>query len=93
MRLLLAEDERGFSDALVAILEHNNYTVDVVYDGEDAYAYGLSDNYDGIGLYPDEGCTVELSEEAQKINVYKLLRAEYQAKDNQLAAAIEYLTK
>ena len=23
-------------------------TVDAVYDGEDAYAYGLSDNYDGI---------------------------------------------
>lgn len=50
MRLLLAEDERGFSDALVAILEHNNYTVDAVYDGEDAYAYGLADNYDGILL-------------------------------------------
>ena len=53
----------------------------------------LSDNYDGIGLYPDEGCTVELSEEAKKINLYKLLRAEYQAKDNQLAAAVDYLTK
>ena len=50
MRLLLAEDERGFSDALVAILEHNNYTVDAVYDGEDAYTYGLADNYDGILL-------------------------------------------
>ena len=36
------------SDALCAILTHNNYTVDAVYDGEDAYAYGLSDNYDGI---------------------------------------------
>lgn len=59
----------------------------------DFYYPPISDNYDGIGLYPDEGCTVELSEEAQKINVYKLLRAEYQAKDNQLAAAIEYLTK
>lgn len=50
MRLLLCEDERAFSDALCAILEHNNYTVDAVYDGEDAYAYGLSDNYDGILL-------------------------------------------
>lgn len=48
MRLLLCEDERAFSDALCAILTHNNYTVDAVYDGEDAYAYGLSDNYDGI---------------------------------------------
>ena len=50
MRLLLCEDERAFSDALCAILEHNNYTVDAVYDGEDAYAYGLSANYDGILL-------------------------------------------
>ena len=50
MRLLLCEDERAFSDALCAILEHNNYTVDAVYDGEDAYTYGLSDNYDGILL-------------------------------------------
>ena len=53
----------------------------------------ISDNYDGIGIYPDEGCTVELSEEAQKINLYKLLRAEYQAKDDQLTAAVAYLTK
>ena len=50
MRLLLCEDEHAFSDALCTILEHNNYTVDAVYDGEDAYTYGLSDNYDGILL-------------------------------------------
>ena len=36
MRLLLAEDERELSDALVAILKHNNYSVDAVYNGEDA---------------------------------------------------------
>lgn len=30
MRLLLAEDERILSDALVAILTHNNYSVDPV---------------------------------------------------------------
>lgn len=53
----------------------------------------ISDNYDGIGIYPDEGCTVELSEEAQKMNLYKLLRAENQAKDDQLSAAVAYLTK
>ena len=33
MRLLLAEDERALSKALVAILERNNYSVDAVYDG------------------------------------------------------------
>ena len=30
MRLLLAEDERSLSKALVAILQYNNYSVDAV---------------------------------------------------------------
>lgn len=50
MRLLLAEDERELSNALVAILKHNNYSVDAVYDGADALNYGMSENYDGIIL-------------------------------------------
>lgn len=39
MRLLLAEDEKDLSKALVAILQHNHYSVDAVYDGEAALAY------------------------------------------------------
>lgn len=39
MRLLLAEDEKELSKALVAILKHNNYSVDAVYDGKEALAY------------------------------------------------------
>ena len=31
MRLLLAEDEKTLSNALVTILKHNNYSVDAVY--------------------------------------------------------------
>lgn len=50
MRLLLAEDEKEMSNALVAILKHNNYSVDAVYDGADALDFGLSQNYDGIIL-------------------------------------------
>lgn len=50
MRLLLAEDEKELSNALVAILKHNNYSVDAVYDGEEAYEYALAENYDGIIL-------------------------------------------
>lgn len=50
MRLLLAEDEKDLSKALVAILKHNNYSVDAVYDGDDALDYGLCGNYDGIIL-------------------------------------------
>ena len=50
MRLLLAEDEKALSMALTAILERNNYSVDAVYDGEEALAYLDADNYDGVIL-------------------------------------------
>lgn len=50
MRLLLAEDEKDLSKALCAILKHNNYSVDAVYNGQDALDYGLDENYDGIIL-------------------------------------------
>lgn len=50
MRLLLAEDEKDLSKALCAILKHNNYSVDAVYNGQDALDYGLCENYDGIIL-------------------------------------------
>ncbi|TCL55454.1 winged helix family two component transcriptional regulator [Kineothrix alysoides] len=50
MRILLAEDEKELSNALVAILKHNNYSVDPVYNGVDALDYGLSENYDVIVL-------------------------------------------
>ncbi len=36
MNILLAEDERDLSRALVAVLEHNGYSVTAVYDGEAA---------------------------------------------------------
>jgi len=50
MRLLLAEDEKSLSKAVVAILEKNNYSVDAVYDGEEALAYFETGNYDGLIL-------------------------------------------
>ena len=51
MRLLLAEDEEDLSRALVAVLKHNNYSVDAVYDGAEALSYiENSDNYDGVIL-------------------------------------------
>lgn len=50
MRLLVAEDERSLSRALVAILEKNNYSADPVYDGADALAYLEAGNYDGLIL-------------------------------------------
>lgn len=50
MRLLLAEDEKELAHALAAILKRNNYSLDVVYNGEDALAYLETDLYDGAVL-------------------------------------------
>lgn len=50
MRLLLAEDERELSKALAAILKHNNYSVDTVYNGQDALDYLEAENYDAAIL-------------------------------------------
>ena len=50
MRLLLAEDEKALSKALVKILEKNNYSVDAVFNGEDAWAYIDCGNYDAAVL-------------------------------------------
>ena len=46
MRILLAEDEKALSKAIVKIFEKNNYSADAVYDGEDALAYLEMGNYD-----------------------------------------------
>ena len=50
MRLLLAEDEKELSKALCAVLRHNNYSVDAVFNGQDALDYGLCGSYDAIIL-------------------------------------------
>ena len=50
MRLLLAEDEEDLSKALIAVLKHNNYSVDAVYNGQDALDYLETENYDGAIL-------------------------------------------
>ena len=70
MRLLLAEDEKSLSRALVAILQYNHYSVDAVYDGEEALNFLLNGNYDGaildIMMPKKDGITV--LEEFRKIN-------------------------
>ena len=50
MRILLAEDEKALSKALAAILNHNHYSVDAVYNGQDALDYLETDIYDGVIL-------------------------------------------
>ena len=50
MRILLAEDERSLSRAVVALLERSNYAVDAVFDGVEALEYLAAGNYDALIL-------------------------------------------
>ncbi len=50
MKLLYAEDEPVLSEAVVDYLTYHKYIVDAVYNGEDAYDYAVSGEYDGIIL-------------------------------------------
>ena len=101
MRLLLAEDEQALSKALTVILERNNYSVDVAYDGQEVLEYLQTDNYDGVILdimMPKvDGITV-LKEIRKKGNLIPvlLLTAKSEVDDKVLgldAGANDYLTK
>ena len=50
MKLLYAEDERSLSEAVVDILTFHKYTVDAVFDGQDALDYAEMGDYDAIIL-------------------------------------------
>ena len=50
MKLLLADDEPDMIRALSAILTHEGYEVDAVYDGADALEKAASISYDGLIL-------------------------------------------
>ena len=50
MKLLLAEDTKDLNRALSAVLIHEHYDVDSVFDGEEASAYLRSGSYDAIIL-------------------------------------------
>lgn len=50
MRLLVAEDERSLSKALITILEKSGYLADAVYDGAEALEHLKTGNYDGVIL-------------------------------------------
>lgn len=101
MRLLLAEDEKELSRALTVILERSNYSVDAVYDGEEALEYLNSNNYDGLILdimMPRiDGLTVlkRLREKRNPIPVLLLTaKSEVDDKVEGLdAGANDYLTK
>jgi DNA-binding response OmpR family regulator len=50
MKLLLVEDERRLSEALVALLKQHDYQVDAVFDGTTGEQYALAGNYHAIIL-------------------------------------------
>jgi len=101
MRLLLAEDEKELSNALVTILKHNNYSVDAVYDGLEALDYLQAENYDGaildIMMPKMDGLTVlkKLREGGSDLPVL-ILTAKSEIDDRVLgldSGADDYLTK
>ena len=50
MKLLFAEDDRDLSRAVRTLLTRAGYTVDAVYDGQDAIDYAEAGEYDGLIL-------------------------------------------
>ncbi len=101
MRILLAEDEKALSRVLVSIFEKNNYSVDPVYDGEDALAYLQSENYDvavlDIMMPKMDGITVlrKLRESGNNLPVL-MLTAKSEVEDKVLgldSGANDYLAK
>lgn len=50
MRILVAEDDPKLLKTLVHIFELNHYSVDGVDNGEDAFDFAVSDEYDGLVL-------------------------------------------
>lgn len=50
MKVLVVEDERDISNALIKLLKMNNYSCDAAYDGEEALDYLAYDEYDAVIL-------------------------------------------
>lgn len=101
MRILLAEDERSLSKALIHILEKNHYSADAVYDGKEALEYARTGIYDALILdvmMPEmDGICVlkQLRQDGMDIPVL-VLTAKAEIDDKVLgldAGANDYLTK
>ena len=101
MRLLLAEDEKDLADALEAMLKHNNYSVDVVNNGQDALDYLMLDDYDGaildVMMPQMDGVTVvKKLRENKKSTPVLLLTAKSEIEDKIYgldSGADDYMTK
>ena len=95
MRLLLAEDEKEMSAALVAILTHSGYEVDAVYDGQAAVDKALVQSYDCMILdimMPKKDGVQALQEIREKGDMTPVLMLTAKAAGLD-AGADDYLTK
>ena len=101
MRILLAEDERSLSKALKAILTKSNYSVDCVFDGDEAVSYAMASEYDLVIMdimMPKQDGISALKEIRSKGNSVPVLmltaKAEIDDKVEGLdSGANDYLTK
>ena len=101
MRILIAEDDPKLLKSLVHIFELNNYSVDGVDNGVDAFDFACSDEYDGLVLdimMPGmDGVTLLKKLRASGINTPALFltaRSEVEQKIEGLdAGADDYLPK
>ena len=101
MRILLAEDEKEMSNAIVAVLKHEHYSVDAVYDGQDALDYLETGLYDGaildIMMPKMDGVSVLKEIRKQGMDVPVILLTAKSEIDDKVegldAGADDYLTK
>ena len=101
MKILLAEDEKTLSKAIIKIFEKNNHSADAAYDGEEALEYLESGCYDvavlDIMMPKMDGITVlkKLREKGNQIPVL-MLTAKSDIEDRVLgldSGANDYLPK
>ncbi len=101
MRLLLVEDEKRLSEALVYILKKNKFTVDAAYDGETGEDMAMTGIYDLIildrMLPKKDGIDLLRNVRAQEINTPVLFLTAKDTIENKVegldAGADDYLIK
>ena len=101
MRILIADDEKPIAKVLTILFETNNYSVDTVYNGQDAYDYIEMGNYDACILdvmMPDiDGFTIVRRLRKKGIDVPILLLTAKSEIDDKVegldSGANYYLTK
>lgn len=101
MRVLIIEDEYALADVLKATLEHENYKVDISFDGEDGLEQGLTGIYDiiilDVMLPKMNGFTVLKSLRKEKITSHVVMLTAKSELDDKVkgldAGADDYITK